>query len=212
MQALPRVYPITDTGLSGLSHREQVKLLSAGGATFVQLRDKNHSPAAFYDEARAAFAIARKRQVRIIINDRVDIAAAVGAHGVHLGQDDLPPEAARKLLGDEAIIGFSTHNVEQACMAADLPINYVAIGPIFKTQTKPDTEPTVGLEGVRAVRAAVGDLTIVAIGGITFENAPEVLAAGADSVAVISVLLADSQFITARTQRLIARLNEPLFS
>jgi thiamine-phosphate pyrophosphorylase len=203
---LPSVYPITDTGLSGLSHAEQVTQLSAGGATFIQLREKNLSPADFYKEARVAVEIARRRQVRIIINDRVDVAAALGTDGVHLGQDDLPPEAARRLLGNAAIIGFSTHNVDQARKAAALPIDYLAIGPIFRTETKHATEPPVGLEGIRTVRSTVGNLQIVAIGGITSENAKEVLAAGADSVAVISALLSDSPGISNRTRTLIERL------
>lgn len=203
---LPSVYPITDTGLSGLSHAEQVTRLSAGGATLIQLREKNLSPADFYNEARVALEIARQRQVRIIINDRVDVAIALGADGVHLGQDDLPPEAARRLLGDAAIIGFSTHKVDQARRAAELPIDYLAIGPVFTTETKQDTEPAVGLEGIRSVRSAVANLQIVAIGGITSENAKEALAAGADSVAVISALLSDGEAITNRTRILIERL------
>jgi thiamine-phosphate pyrophosphorylase len=205
--AFPRVYPITDTGLSGLSHAEQVKRLSAGGATLAQLRDKSLSPSDFYHQSREALEIAREYRLRIIINDRVDVAAALGADGVHLGQDDLPPEAARKLLGTSAIIGFSTHNVEQARKAVGLPIDYLAIGPIFKTGTKLDTEPIVGLEGIREVRPIVGELPIVAIGGITLENARAVLEAGADSVAVISALLSHPNTISERTRRLIDRLS-----
>jgi thiamine-phosphate pyrophosphorylase len=204
--ALPRVYPITDTTLSGLSHAEQLKRLIEGGATFVQLRDKNSSPADFYTQARAALEIGRQNGIRIIINDRVDIAAALGADGVHLGQDDLPPEAARKSLGDNAIIGFSTHNVDQARKAVGLPIDYLAIGPIFDTGTKSDTEPIVGLDGIREIRPILGKLPLVAIGGITAENAHEVLAAGADSVAVISAILCAPNEISPQTQRLIDML------
>jgi thiamine-phosphate pyrophosphorylase len=203
----PRVYPITDVGLSGLSHAEQVKRLSAGGATLVQLREKNLSPAEFYLEARAAIEIARQNDLRIIINDRVDIAAALDADGVHLGQGDLPPQAARDLLGKAAIIGFSTHNVEQAREALHLPINYLAIGPVFETRTKKDTEPVVGLDAIRELRGIAGDLALVAIGGITAENAREVLDAGADSVAVISGLLAAPNAIPETTRDLIKRLS-----
>src|SRR5262249_1848032 len=103
---LPRVYPITDTQLSGLSHAEQVALFADGGATVVQLRDKHASALHFYEQAKAALAVARARGVQLIINDRADIALALGADGVHLGQDDLPPEAARRLLGEEVVIGF----------------------------------------------------------------------------------------------------------
>jgi len=203
---LPTVYPITDTGISGISHAEQVKRFSAGGATFVQLRDKNLSPSEFYLEAKAALAIARQHGLKIIINDRVDIAAALDADGVHLGQDDLPAIAARELLGEKAIIGFSTHNIEQALEALNLPIDYLAIGPIFGTRTKKDAEPVVGLEVIRKIREIAPELPIVAIGGITAENAHEVREAGADSVAVVSALLVDPVAIADSTRDLIERL------
>ncbi len=182
---LPPVYPITDTHISGLSHADQVRLLADGGATFVQLREKNLPALDFYHQAKAA----AERGVTVIINDRVDVALAINAAGVHLGQDDLPPGAARKLLGDDAIIGYSTHNIAQAQAAARLPLDYLAIGPIFQTTTKANPDPEVGLEGLRAVRDAIGDIPLVAIGGITAANAASVIAAGADSVALISALL-----------------------
>jgi thiamine-phosphate pyrophosphorylase len=147
----------------------------------------------FYEQAKAA----KQSGVQLIINDRVDIALAVGASGVHLGQDDMPPEAARKLLGPQSIIGYSTHNVDQAISAAKLPIDYLAIGPIFSTMTKSDTAPVLGLEGLRAVRRAIGEFPLVAIGGITSANAREVIDAGADSVAVISALLSAANITTA---------------
>ena len=183
---LPPVYPITDTQISGLSHAEQVALFANGGATLVQLREKRAPALKFYEQAKAALAVAKERGVQLIINDRVDIALAVGAAGVHLGQDDLPPEAARRLMGDDAIIGYSTHSVAQALEAAGFPIDYLAIGPIFATSTKENPDPVVGLDGLRAVRAATGNLPLVAIGGIAAENTPEVLQAGADSAAMIS--------------------------
>ena len=142
----------------------------------------------------------------MIINDRVDVALAIGAHGVHLGQDDLPPEAARELLGAPAIVGYSTHNVDQALEAVKLPIDYLAIGPIFPTTSKPDTFPVIGLKGLRAVRRAIGDFPLVAIGGITHANARDAIEAGADSVAVISALLADTNRITETTRSLIQSL------
>jgi thiamine-phosphate pyrophosphorylase len=205
---LPRVYPLTDVQLSGLSHAEQVRLLSRGGASLVQLREKQMSPKEFYEEAKAAVAVAAQCGVRLIINDRVDVALAVGANGVHLGQDDMPPEAARKLLGERAIVGYSTHNVEQAIQASKLPINYLAIGPIFSTATKSDTAPVLGLEGLRAVRRVIGDFPLVAIGGITAANARDVITAGADSVAVISALLAHPDRITEATQNLLQPLRQ----
>ena len=198
---LPRVYPITDFRLSGLTHAEQVRLLSLGGASFIQLREKQMLALEFFEQAKAA----RQSGVQLIINDRVDIALAAGASGVHLGQDDLPPEAARKLLGPQAIIGYSTHNVDQAVSAAKLPIDYLAIGPIFSTSTKSDTAPVLGLEGLRAVREAIGEFPLVAIGGITHANARDVIDAGADSVAVISALL-NAPDITAATQTLLNHL------
>lgn len=200
--ALPKLYPITDVRVSGLSHREQVARLVAGGAALVQLREKHLGPREFYTEAAEALKLAQASGVRLIINDRADIALALGADGVHLGQDDLPPEAARALLGADAIIGFSTHSVEQASAAVHLPINYLAIGPVFPTSSKENPDPVVGLEGLRRVRRATGDLPLVAIGGITLESAPEVIRAGADSVALMSALLKNASGIETRTREL----------
>lgn len=185
---LPRLYPITDTRISGLSHTEQVAVFADNGATIVQLRDKYASPLQFYEQAKAALEVANKRGVQLIVNDRVDIALALNLRAVHLGQDDLPPEAARRLLGDDALIGYSTHSVSQAGPATKLPVDYIAIGPIFGTTTKDKPDAVVGLDGLRAVRAAVGKFPLVAIGGITRTTAEEVIAAGADSVAMISAL------------------------
>lgn len=201
----PKVYPITDIKLSGLSHAEQVSHLSSGGATFIQLRDKSLPGAEFFNQAMRAVELARQRSVRIIINDRADIALATKADGVHLGQDDLPPEAARRILGNDAIIGYSTHNLDQARRAQSLPIDYLAIGPIFPTTSKSDTEPVLGLEGVRSIAQMAG-LPVVAIGGITLENAASVIDVGATSVAVISALLAENDSIAQRTRQLIELL------
>ncbi|MDT7688083.1 MAG: thiamine-phosphate pyrophosphorylase [Acidobacteriota bacterium] len=206
---LPKLYPVTDRLLSGLSHAEQVARLCEGGATFLQLREKHLAPRDFYREAEAALREARTRGARLIINDRADLALALGADGVHLGQDDMPPRAARSLLGAEAIIGFSTHSVEQARAASRLPVDYVAIGPVFATSSKENPEPVIGLEGVRRVREAVGRLHLVAIGGITPESAEAVIEAGADSVALIGALIAnafDPAEIIRRTRLLLARL------
>ena len=205
---LPKLYPITDRRLSGLSHAEQVACLADGGATFIQLREKHLSPREFYRAAEEALRVARERGVKLIVNDRADIALALGADGLHLGQDDMPPEAARALLGEGAIIGFSTHNVAQAVEAARLPVAYVAIGPVFATSSKSNPDPVVGLEGVARVRQAVGHIPLVAIGGITRENARAVLEAGADSVAVIGALLtpADPAEITRRTREFLGLL------
>jgi thiamine-phosphate pyrophosphorylase len=203
---LPKLYPITDARLSGLSHAEQVRRLCAGGATFIQLREKHLTPREFYSEAEEALHVARSCGVRLIVNDRVDIALALKAYGVHLGQDDLPPAAARELLGERAIIGYSTHTVEQATKAARLPVDYIAIGPIFETNSKENPDAVVGLEGLRRVRQAVGKIPLVAIGGIKRESVLETLAAGADAVAVISLLLDGQAEIEDRTREILAGL------
>lgn len=182
-----RLYPITDRGLSNRSLAEQVEVLSNAGARVIQLREKRLSPSDFYREARGAITIAKERGVKIIINDRADLALALEADGVHLGQDDLPPEAARSLLGPNAIIGFSTHNLEQAALTAKLRIDYLAIGPVFSTSTKENPDPVVGLEVVAAVKRVVS-VPLVAIGGITAANAASAFEAGADCVSIISDL------------------------
>ena len=195
---LPKIYPITDTRLVNLSHAEQVKRLTRGGAKLIQLREKYDSPKDFYEQAKDALEIARKYDVKIIINDRVDIALALKADGVHLGQDDISPEYARKILGEKAIIGFSTHNLKQAVEAVKLPIDYVAIGPIFATKTKRNPDKIIGIEMIKKVREAIGDFPLVAIGGIGLRNFREVLNAGADSVAIISDLLSEADKITEK--------------
>lgn len=204
---LPKIYPITDTQLSGLSHAEQVARLIEGGASLIQLRDKLSAPREFYREAAAALQIARDHGARLIINDRVDIALALKADGVHLGQTDIPVAAARRLLGKEAIIGFSTHNMEQAKLAANLPVDYLAFGPIFPTSTKENPEPVTGLVAMSEVATSKGSLPLVAIGGITLENAREVLKAGADTVAVIAELVADPRKIAENMSRMLALIS-----
>ena len=200
---LPKIYPIADKTISGLSHGEQVRLLARGGATLIQLRDKTSAVGEFYEEVVDAVRIGQELGVRIIINDRVDIAIASKADGVHLGQDDLPPAEARRLLGDRSIIGFSTHTIEQAIAAIALPVDYIAIGPVFATSTKERPDPTVGLAGIAGVRSAIGDFPLVAIGGIGIQTAERVLAAGADSLALISELLSDPNQITARMLEIV---------
>jgi thiamine-phosphate pyrophosphorylase len=193
---LPHIYPITDTRISGLSHAEQVERLIAGGASLIQLREKYASSGHFYDAALEALDVARPYSVKIIINDRVDVALAVGADGVHLGQNDLPPNEARSLLGPDAIIGFSTHTDSQLRAAAGMPVDYAAIGPIFGTTTKDAPDPVVGIDRLRSLRGIVKDLPLVAIGGIDDTNINEVFGAGADSAAVISCLLRDPDRIS----------------
>jgi thiamine-phosphate pyrophosphorylase len=201
---LPKIYPITDVFAAGLSHLEQFKQLTEGGAEMIQLREKKASSREFYESAREVMTLARERNVRVIINDRADIAHALKAGGLHLGQDDLPAAAARRLLGDNAVIGFSAHSVEQAAKAVKLPIDYLAIGPVFTTKTKQNPEQTVGLETVKLVRETIGDFPLVAIGGITLENAGRVFDAGADSIAVIGDLISAENNIAEKMRRFLS--------
>ena len=200
-----RLYPLTDRNVSGLSHAQQVIKLSEGGVTLVQLREKFLPSLAFYREVVVALQVARRLGVTVVINDRVDIALASKADGVHLGQDDLPADVARCLLGDGAIIGLSTHNREQALLAAKLPIDYIAIGPIFATGTKESSNTPVGLSGLLRVREAIGEMPLVAIGGITTVNSKQVLDAGADAVAVITDLWNPREQVIAQTTQLLHR-------
>jgi thiamine-phosphate pyrophosphorylase len=134
------------------------------------------------------------------LNDRVDIALAARADGVHLGHNDLPPAEARRILGPKAIIGFSTHSVRDAESALALPIDYLALGPIFATSTKDDPDPVVGTARLSEAAGLVNRLPLVAIGGIAQDNARSVLDAGADSLAIIAALKSDPDAITARMQ------------
>ena len=200
---LPRIYPITDSHLSGLTHAEQVRQLIAGGAEIVQIREKKASSASFYDSVVLALKASKDKGVHIVVNDRVDIAIAAGADGVHLGQDDLSPELARKLLGSRKIIGYSTHSVEQAQAAIELPVDYIAIGPIFPTSTKENPDQVVGLKGIQEVRKAIGEFPLVAIGGIDMSNVISVFEAGATTAAIVSGLLSDPDLISERTSQIL---------
>jgi thiamine-phosphate pyrophosphorylase len=184
---LPKLYAITDTELSNCSHLEIVERLLAGGARLIQLRDKEASAKEMFEAAQACLRLTRAAGATLVINDRVDIAMAADADGVHLGQDDLTVAEARAMLGPNKIIGVSTHSVAQVEAALVTSANYIAVGPIFPTTTKVNPDPVVGLDLLRRARALTS-LPLVAIGGITLETASEVLAAGANSVAVISAL------------------------
>ena len=163
-----------------------------GGARFLQLRAKQVASADFLDIARAIVELAHPFQAMVIVNDRADIARLSGAAGVHVGQEDLSPRAVRQVIGADAVVGMSTHTVEQLERALDEPVTYVAIGPVFGTITKDTGYEAIGLERVAdaARRATARALPLVAIGGITVERAASVIAAGAASVAVIGDLLA----------------------
>ncbi len=202
---VPRVYPIIDFSCFAaqpdpisavIRYAEE---LIAAGATLIQLRDKSQpeQPKRFLSCARELRRVTLDRAT-FIINDRVDICLAADADGVHLGQNDLSPESARRIFdsktfdqvkdGKTRIIGFSTHNLAQVIAADALPIDYIAIGPVFATGSKANPDPVIGLEGVRQARG-VTKKPLVAIGGITRQNCSQVKAAGADAVAVISDLL-----------------------
>ena len=165
----------------------------AGGARLIQLRAKHLPGNRLLDEARQLVEVARTAAAQVIVNDRADIARLAGAAGVHLGQEDLSPEAARQIVGPDAAIGLSTHSDAQVAAAAGEPVSYVAVGPVFDTPTKTTGYRAVGLDLV--ARAAAGERggrgrPIVAIGGITLDRAEAVIEAGASSVAVIGDLLA----------------------
>ncbi len=200
---LPRIYPITDTRVSGISHLKQIEQLSIGGAHFIQIRDKSATSREFFESVRVCLEHRERLGVNLIVNDRVDIAMLLGADGVHLGQDDLPPAEARKILGADAIIGFSTHTIEQALEAVKLPVDYIAFGPVFTPRSKADHEAVVGREQLREVRKLTDGFPLVAIGGIDLENLPDVFGAGADSVAMISSLLFDPLRIVENTRNAV---------
>jgi thiamine-phosphate pyrophosphorylase len=179
----------------------------AGGARFLQLRAKTLPSGELLDLAAALVELARPCDARLIVNDRADLARLANADGVHVGQDDLPPAAVRAIVGADAIVGVSTHTVEQMDRAVAEPVSYVAIGPVFGTTTKATGYEAVGLEIVRAAaeRAARRGLPLVAIGGITLATAASVIEAGASSVAVIGDLLASGD-PEARTRAYLATL------
>jgi thiamine-phosphate diphosphorylase len=171
------------------------------------LRGKTMSSARLLEEASAIAALAREAGAVFIVNDRADIAQLSGAGGVHVGQDDLAPAAVRRIVGDRAIVGLSTHTVEQMDAALRAPIDYVAIGPVFGTSTKDTGYGAIGLPLVRdaAARAKAAGLPLVAIGGITLDRAAEVIDAGAASVAVIGDLVATGD-PAARVRAYLGRL------
>ena len=158
----------------------------------VQIRAKNLASGPLFDLCNSIVALAVSSNAMVIVNDRADLARMSGAAGVHVGQDDLPPVHARRLVGSEAVIGLSTHTVPQVQAALREPITYIAVGPVFGTSTKDTGYDKVGLELVSAAARQSGGLPVVAIGGITLANARSVIDAGATAVAVIGDLLATS--------------------
>jgi thiamine-phosphate pyrophosphorylase len=203
----PAFYPILDTDVAESRALDPLDVCRAwldAGVTLLQLRAKRLQGAALLALAEACVRIASDAGAAVIINDRADVASLSGAAGVHLGQDDLRPGDIRRLLPAPALVGWSTHNDDQVRIAADMPVDYLAIGPVFGTHSKQRPDPVVGLDGVRRAVALAAGRPVVAIGGITLETAPAVIAAGASSIAVIGdVLRAD---VAAQARAYLAAL------
>ena len=206
MKAQPdySIYLVTDDGcLQGRALLDCVSEALDGGVTLVQYRAKTASSAEMYAEALQLKALCDSFNVPLIINDRLDIAMAVGAAGVHLGQDDLPCAAARKILGEDYIIGVSAHNPAEAKAALQSGADYLGCGAVFGTATKADVKK-LGTEGLEAICKAKG-LPVVGIGGVTADNYREVRAAGADGAAIVSGILAQPDI--RATVRAIAKVS-----
>jgi thiamine-phosphate pyrophosphorylase len=184
------LYLVTDRGLA--RNRNTLDIVRAavqGGASCVQLREKRCSTREYIDEAFAIKAFLKREGIPFIINDRVDVAQAVGADGVHLGQNDMPLKMARVILGDSMIIGISAESAADAVAAEREGADYLGVSPIFATATKADTAPPLGLAGLREIRRAVS-MPLVGIGGLNKHNAADVIRHGADGVAVVSAIVA----------------------
>ena len=200
---LPRVYPILDTetlSRHGIPLETAAAAFIEGGACILQIRHKQHWSRAVYEAARTVARLCREAGAALIVNDRADFALLLDA-GLHLGQDDLSPRDARKLLGSSAAIGFSSHNAAQLAAAGGEPVDYVAFGPVFATASKLHPDPVTGVDEVRRLRPLV-EKPLVAIGGITLANALEVLRAGADSLAVIAGMIPASPTAQSLRQRM----------
>jgi thiamine-phosphate pyrophosphorylase len=187
---LPRLYPILDTELYELRGFDVIDAAGAvldAGARIIQFRHKGEFTQQRWEQAKAVRELCHLAGAQFVMNDRVDYASLLGG-GAHLGQDDLPPAAARTVIGPKAMLGFSTHNERQLREAESEPVDYVALGPIFSTGSKRNPDPVVGLDELTRLTELVSK-PLVAIGGITLDNSRAVLDAGADSIAVISALL-----------------------
>jgi thiamine-phosphate pyrophosphorylase len=184
------LYLVTDRGLArGRSTLDIVNAAVSGGVTCVQLREKDCPTLEFIEQALAIKNFLAAREVPLIINDRIDVALAVAAAGVHLGQSDMPLEMARKITGRSMLIGISAESVQDAVEAEKGGADYLGVSPIYATPTKSDTAPPLGLEGLREIRNRV-KIPLVAIGGLNKSTAAEVIRHGADGVAVVSAIVA----------------------
>ena len=197
-----RLYLVTDQALCrGRTLADVVDAAVQGGATCVQLREKQLSTRELLDQALALKALLAPRGIPLVINDRIDVALACGAEGVHLGQSDMPAQEARRLLPRHVFIGWSVETPEDVLRSAQLPVDYLGVSPVFATATKTDTKTPWGLDGLRRVREMTR-LPLVAIGGIHAGNAAQVMAAGADGLAVVSALCsADDPCAAARAMQ-----------
>ena len=185
---LPRLYVILDSALLTIPVQDCAQELADAGVRLLQYRDKTGPSRDLLHSSRSLASLLTPQGITFIVNDRADVAVLAGASGVHVGQDDLEVEQARALVGKERWVGVSTHNVEQFRAAAATSADYIAVGPVFATTSKANPDPVIGTEFLRRVRD-LSDKPIVAIGGITLENAASVMQAGADCVAVISDIL-----------------------
>ncbi len=193
------LYVVTDEGLSrGKTHAEIAREAVAGGADVIQLRDKTMDSAALYDAACEIAEICRGKAL-FFVNDRLDIALAAGADGVHLGQSDLPADVARRIVPKEFLIGVSVGSVEEAHRAVADGADYVAVSPVFSTTSKHDAGAGHGLETARAICEAV-DVPVIGIGGISRDNIPEVIAVGIDGIAVISAVVSQEDISGAAAE------------
>jgi len=185
---LPRLYVILDAALITSPERDCALSLAEAGVRLLQYRNKPATARHYLDSSRALAEMLCPKGVSFFVNDRPDVAFLAGASGVHVGQDDLDAEQARRVVGSDKLVGVSTHNLEQFEHAAASSADYIAVGPVFSTSSKANLDPVVGVDFIRRVRSLT-DKPIVAIGGITLERAAAVIEAGADSVAVISGIL-----------------------
>ena len=185
---LPRLYVILDAALLTVPETECALRLADAGVRLLQYRNKRASARELFESSKRLSSLLIPQDVKFVVNDRADVAWAVEASGVHVGQEDSGAGAARSVIGTGKLVGVSTHTLEQFKQAVATSADYVAVGPVFSTSTKANPDPVVGIEFIRRVRRLTGK-PIVAIGGITLEWAVEVIQAGADSVAVISDIL-----------------------
>jgi len=194
------LYLVTDRSLSkGRTTFEIVEAAVKGGVTCVQLREKQCDTREFIDEALLIKDFLKLKRIPLIINDRLDVAQAVGADGVHLGQSDMPFSMAKKIVGDSMLIGISAESLDDAIQAEKEGADYIGVSPIFQTPTKTDTAPPLGLTGLQKIRETV-DIPLVGIGGLNKTNAQEVIEGGADGIAVVSAIVsADDPELAAKS-------------